>query len=257
MLLFGRPTSSNTQKVLWTLCEIPSRPSFELVLASARLGADSNLLCDSTGAKPYGVVDTEEYRRLNPTRLVPCLVDGSLAVWESHSIVRYLAQKYAPELHLGTVEGMARCSPWMDWLLFSQFHECNHHFIDQTARTLPADRDVGLMARSYEGYVEKLQKVEEQIGETDAYVTGRDFSIADIVIGAELCRFSCGMTRWAREPRGFPTLVQLPNLERYFRRLQDRPAFHTGCLQHERQHQLLEPLAEGEYQLLLPKDTAA
>ncbi|CAJ1346886.1 unnamed protein product, partial [Effrenium voratum] len=149
--------------------------------------------------------------------LVPCLVDGSLAVWESHSIVRYLAQKYAPELHLGTVEGMARCSPWMDWLLFSQFHECNHHFIDQTARTLPADRDVGLMARSYEGYVEKLQKVEEQIGETDAYVTGRDFSIADIVIGAELCRFSCGMTRWAREPRGFPTLVQLPNLERYFR----------------------------------------
>ena len=34
------------------------RPSFELVLASARLGADSNLLCDSTGAKPYGVVDT-------------------------------------------------------------------------------------------------------------------------------------------------------------------------------------------------------
>ncbi|CAJ1346883.1 unnamed protein product, partial [Effrenium voratum] len=159
----------------------------------------------------------EEYRRLNPTRLVPCLVDGSLAVWESHSIVRYLAQKYAPELHLGTVEGMARCSPWMDWLLFSQFHECNHHFIDQTARTLPADRDVGLMARSYEGYVEKLQKVEEQIGETDAYVTGRDFSIADIVIGAELCRFSCGMTRWAREPRGFPTLVQLPNLERYFR----------------------------------------
>ncbi|CAJ1346882.1 unnamed protein product, partial [Effrenium voratum] len=193
--LFGRPTSSNTQKVLWTLCEIPSRPSFELVLASARLGADSNLLCDSTGAKPYGVVDTEEYRRLNPTRLVPCLVDGSLAVWESHSIVRYLAQKYAPELHLGTVEGMAR------------------------SQAEPALSNAKICLRGFfkAGYVEKLQKVEEQIGETDAYVTGRDFSIADIVIGAELCRFSCGMTRWAREPRGFPTLVQLPNLERYFR----------------------------------------
>ena len=73
--------------MLWTLCELPGRPSFELVLASARLG-DSPLL----GGQPYGVVDTEEYKRLNPTRLVPCLVDGALAVWESHSIVRYLAQ---------------------------------------------------------------------------------------------------------------------------------------------------------------------
>lgn len=33
-------------------------------------------------------------------------------------------RKYAPELHLGSVEGMAKCSPWMDWLLFSKFHEC-------------------------------------------------------------------------------------------------------------------------------------
>ena len=92
MRLFGRPSSSNTQKVacLWHISERWSRdrccgpcascppgwvdnfmkgfarPNFELVLASARLG-DSPLL----GGQPYGVVDTDEYARLNPTRRGP------------------------------------------------------------------------------------------------------------------------------------------------------------------------------------------
>ncbi|CAK9036857.1 unnamed protein product [Durusdinium trenchii] len=220
--LFGRPTSSNTQKVLWTLAELSSRTSFELVLASARLGPDSDLLCEGTGAKPYGVVDSDEYVELCPTRLVPCLVDGSLSVWESHSIVRYLAQKYGPDLHLGSIEGMAQCSPWMDWLLFQNFHECNHDFIDQIARTPPPERKLELMARSYEGYVKRLQKVEEQVARTGAFITGSSFSIADIVIGAEISRFSCGMHRWAMGPQELPSLVELPHLCKYFRRLQER-----------------------------------
>ena len=33
-------------------------------------------------------------------------------------------RKYAPELHLNSIEGLAKCSPWMDWALFSNFHEC-------------------------------------------------------------------------------------------------------------------------------------
>lgn len=234
---------------------MPTRPEYELTLASGRLGPDSDLLCDHTGSQPYGVVDTEEYGQLNPMRLVPCLVDGSLAVWESHSIVRYLAQKYAPELHLGSTEGMARCSPWMDWLLFSKFHECNHDMIDQTARTLPADRDLNLMQRAYHGYVERLQKVEDQIGKTGAFITGPEFSVADIVVGVELSRFSCSLHRWKEEPEGMPKLVALPNLEKYFRRLQQRPGFREGCLRHERKHQHMEQLAEGEHQDLLPKDS--
>lgn len=251
--LFGRPTSSNTQKVLWTLSELGRE--YELILASARLGPDSDLLCDKTGGQPYGVVDTEEYGKLNPMRLVPCLVDRSLAVWESHSIVRYLAQKYKAELHLGSVEGMAQCSPWMDWLLFSKFHECNHDLIDQTARTLPQDRDINVMQRAYHGYMERLQKVEDQIGKTGAFITGPVFSVADIVVGVELSRFSCCLHRWKKESEGMPNLVALPNLDLYFRRLQQRPSFHEGCLRHERRHQHMEQLAAGEYQDLLPKDS--
>ena len=42
---------------------------------------------------------------LHQSGLVPCLVDGSLAVWESHSIVRYLAQM------LGCIQGRGRFRP--------------------------------------------------------------------------------------------------------------------------------------------------
>jgi len=253
MRVFGRPTSSNTQKVLWTLHELRSRPSFDLILASARMGAGSNLLCENSGGKPYGVVDTDEYARMNPMRTVPCLVDGDLAVWESHSIVRYLAQKYSPDLHLSSVEGLAKCSPWMDWLLFTNFHECNHHLIDQTARTLPEQRDEAKMRDSYKGYVERFQKVEKRINETKAFLAGNEFTIADIVVGAEVCRFSCGMLRWAQDgiPRGLER-AELPYLESYFRKLQERPAFRDMCLRHEREHQQMEPLHPDCHQPLLP-----
>eukprot|EP00913_Durusdinium_trenchii_P029609 g27753.t1 len=68
----------------------------------------------------------------------------------------------------------------MDWLLFQNFHECNHDFIDQIARTPPPERKLELMARSYEGYVKRLQKVEEQVARTGAFITGSSFSIADL-----------------------------------------------------------------------------
>ncbi|CAE7778375.1 gstB [Symbiodinium pilosum] len=191
---------------------------------------------------------------LGPRGTIPCLLDGELAVWESHSIVRYLAQKYSPELHLNSIEGLAKCSPWMDWLLFSNFHECNHHLIDQTARTLPEHRDIATMTESYTGYLERLRKVEQHIAETTAFLTGDEFSIADIVVGAEVCRFSCGMTRWASDSE-LPELqrAELPHLDSYFRKLQDRPAFREACLHHEREHQQMEPLSAGEVQPLLPE----
>ena len=62
------------------------------------------------------------YTKMNPHRQVPTLrVDhpsGSTTVmWESNTIVRYLAAKYGPRLHGGTPEALAQSSMWMDWSL--------------------------------------------------------------------------------------------------------------------------------------------
>lgn len=229
---------------------------FNLTLASARLGPSSQMLCEDTGQKPFGVVDTPEYLKMNPTRHVPTLLDGDLAVWESHSIVRYVAAKYAPALHLGSVEGMAQCSPWMDWVLWANFHDCNHHFVDQMARTEPGQRDPAIVESAHEGYMQRLQLVEQRLAETNAFVCGDSFTIADIPIGAEIARWSSCLENWSREAeRGalppLPDSPTLPHIGKFFQRLQQRPAFVSGCLAHEREHHLLPvlPSADGPARL--------
>ena len=57
LLEFQRPQATP----IWFKTCFRSRPNYELVLASGRLGADSDLLCDRSGGKPYGVVDTASW----------------------------------------------------------------------------------------------------------------------------------------------------------------------------------------------------
>ena len=74
--VYGRITSSNVMKVLWTLSE---------------LGLDYDRV---DAGMAYGVVDTPEYRAMNPNGRVPTVQDGELILWESNAIVRYLAAKH-------------------------------------------------------------------------------------------------------------------------------------------------------------------
>src|SRR4026209_1865800 len=77
LTLWGRTNSINVQKVHWCL--------EELGLTYDRIDA----------GREFGVVDTPEYRRLNPNALVPTIEDDGFVLWESNAIVRYLAAKHA------------------------------------------------------------------------------------------------------------------------------------------------------------------
>ena len=68
--LWGRANSVNVKKALWAL--------EELGLPYERRDAGME----------HGVVNSAEYRRLNPNGLVPTLEDEGFVLWESHAIVR-------------------------------------------------------------------------------------------------------------------------------------------------------------------------
>ena len=99
--IWGRNTSSNVQKVMWAVGEIG--------LPHERI--------DIGG--PFGKNREPAYLAMNPNGLVPTLEeeDGFL-LWESNSIVRYLAAKHrAGRLEPADLHARARASDWMDWQL--------------------------------------------------------------------------------------------------------------------------------------------
>src|SRR5262245_34717747 len=99
--IWGRNTSVNVQKVMWAVGE--------LELPHERI--------DVGGA--FGKNKEPAYLAMNPNGLVPTLEeDDGFLLWESNSIVRYLAAKYgAGKLEPADAHSRARASSWMDWQL--------------------------------------------------------------------------------------------------------------------------------------------
>src|SRR5258708_15720137 len=96
--IWGRTNSVNVKKALWA--------AEELGLKYERIDAGMQ----------FGVNNTPEYRRMNPTGLVPTIEDDGFVLWESHSIVRYLAAKHgAGTLWPNDLRVRADAERWMDW----------------------------------------------------------------------------------------------------------------------------------------------
>ena len=96
--VLGKATSINVRKVLWT-CD-------ELGLPFEREDWGSG----------FRDTRTPDYLSLNPNGLVPVLIDGDTVLWESNTIIRYLATAYGgAELLPAAPAARARIEQWMDW----------------------------------------------------------------------------------------------------------------------------------------------
>ena len=215
--LWGRPTSGRTQKVLWTLAEIGL--PFELVLASGEMGPGGHV---SKGNKPYGLVDTPEYRAMNPNGRVPTIDDEGFVLWESNSIVRYLAMQYAPELLYGKdTRTFASASRWLDWEnneLLPPQHDMVMHLIRLPER----QRDRQKLEKARLDFIRRLEIMEVELGRT-CFMCGERFTFGDIALGLRV-------HRWRLFALEAPAM---PNIDRWYREISARPAFHVWTAQPE------------------------
>ncbi|WP_299048754.1 glutathione S-transferase family protein [uncultured Tateyamaria sp.] len=96
--LWGRSTSTNVQKVLWFTEEL------KLDIEHREVGG------------PFGGLDTPEFARLNPNRTVPVLEYDGCVIWESHAILRFLANKNGAESYYpGNANERSYDDRWLDW----------------------------------------------------------------------------------------------------------------------------------------------
>jgi glutathione S-transferase len=193
--IWGRTNSVNVKKAMWCVAE--------LGLPHERIDAGMQ----------YGVVNTPEYRKMNPTGLVPTIDDDGFTLWESHSIVRYLCAKHsAGKLWPTDLEVRADAEHWMDWAF--SFQNAMRNVFWGLIRTPPEKRDAKAIEEGCKKSAELLKVLEAGLTGKQ-YVTGSNFTMGDIPIG-------CEVQRWMRVPIERPSF---PNVQAWFGRLGQRPAF--------------------------------
>ena len=201
LVIWGRINSINVQKVLWC-CE-------ELALEYRRV--------DAGGA--FGIVNTPEYRKLNPNGLVPTIEDDGLVLWESNAIVRYLAAKYpAAGIWPTDLRTRALADQWLDWSHTTYLPALRNMFLG-LVRTVPEKRDMPAIEQSRADTATALEIVEAHLATHD-YLAGNAFTMGDIAMG-------CGVWRWLSLPIERPAL---PNVQRWFERLALRPPYRKAVM---------------------------
>ena len=96
LIVYGRKSSANVQKVRWICSE----------------GA-LEFKTDIVGGK-YGGLTSQEFIRLNPNSTIPVLKDGDFILYESNSIIKYISDKFNI-LKSDNHKKTALNNQWIDW----------------------------------------------------------------------------------------------------------------------------------------------
>jgi glutathione S-transferase len=196
LTIHGRINSINVQKAVLA-CE-------ELKLPYVRH--------DAGGA--FGIVQTPEYKAMNPNSLVPVLIDGDLVLWESNAIVRYLAAKYGEGTLWPKDPGQRALSDrWMDWHSIG-FYPKMHQAFWGLVRTPPEQRDHAAIEAS-------IAATEPALDILEAELTGKTFLCGDQVTIGDIALLP-GIFRWLHMP---VTRKPRPVAEAWAARLAGRPGY--------------------------------
>ena len=169
--IWGRNTSANVQKVMWAVGEIG--------LPHERI--------DIGG--PFGQNREAAYLAKNPNGLVPTLEEeDGFVLWESNSIVRYLAAKHrAGVLEPADAHARARASAWMDWQLSVAAPAISDAFMG-LIRTPPEKRNHAAIEESKKRTTAAMALLDAQLAKT-AHIAGDAFSYGDIPVAVMAYRY--------------------------------------------------------------------
>lgn len=200
--IWGRKNSSNVKKALWCAEEV----------------AVPYEAFDAGGA--FGVVDSPEYRAMNPNGRIPVIEDDGLVLWESNTIVRYLAARYASgsALYPENPAVRANADKWMDWTT-STLAEPFKPLFWGVLRTPAAEQDWAKIAAATKVCADLLAVADETLA-TQPYLSGEAFGMGDIPLGSFIYA-------WFEMPIERPPL---PNLQAWYERLKQRPAYRKAVM---------------------------
>jgi glutathione S-transferase len=201
LTLWGRASAFNVQKAMFAIGELG------LEHRHVEVGGS------------FGGLDDPEFLARNPNGRVPVIADGDAIVWESHSIIRYLAARYgAGSLWPEDPAQRSLADRWMDWTLANLGPDFMGLFWS-FYRTPEAQRDAARIAKAGARCEAHFRILEAHLRERP-FVAGSHFTMGDIPPATTLYRYF---------EMGHP-VPDLPAVEAWYGRLAERPAFRASVM---------------------------
>ncbi|MGI9382843.1 MAG: glutathione S-transferase family protein [Methyloligellaceae bacterium] len=200
--VYGRKSAFHVQKAMWFVGELGI--AHELVEVGG----------------PAGGLDAPDFRKMNPHGRIPVLDDGGTIVWESHTILRYLAARHGARKYWSDDPAKRTMAErWMDWAQTALQPDFVRGVFWAFYRTPEDRRDMAAVQRKVAQCGNHF-KLLDGILEGRNYLLGDELSLADIPAGTNLYRyFNIDIDR-----------PHVPNVERWFSALQERPAFREHVM---------------------------
>ncbi|XTZ37107.1 glutathione S-transferase family protein [Salmonella enterica] len=202
--LWGRNNSTNVKKVRWLLDELEL--PYEHIMAG----------------REFGLNHDPAYLKMNPNGLVPLLRDDNTGVilWESNTIVRYLAAQYGQRcLWIDAPAERAQGEKWMDWAL-STLAPKHTTVLWGLVRTPPEQRDNAAIEAGKQELDHLFDMLDNALV-NQTWLSGEAFGCGDIAVGPFIYNlYNIPGLDW--RPRA--------NLQRWYQQLCERPAFRNTVM---------------------------
>jgi len=201
--VWGRRNSSNVQKVMWLIGELD--------LPHEHIAAGGS----------FGLTQSPDFLAMNPHGRVPVIRDSDgTIVWESHSILRYLAARYgSPRFWSDDAAQRSQADRWMDWSQSTLQPAFLTGVFWGFYRTPEALRNAKSIEESLNRCAQYFQLLDRVLAERP-FIAGDSLSLGDIAAGANLYRyFELDIKR-----------PDVPNVEAWYERLKLRPAFREHVM---------------------------
>ena len=199
IIVYGRKSSANVQKVIWICTEVGI--SFET---------------RDIGGK-YGGNKSDIFFNINPNGRIPVLDYNNFIIYESNAIIKFISETHA-FLNSNNIKLNALINQWIDWGSFTFGVPCQ--LLTAHMAHLPIEkRDPNKVIEAKNIINEMLKILDQQLSNTN-YLVGNDFTLADIPAGC-----------WFNRCRNFEIdMSKYKGVTSWAKRLYERKAFQSSVV---------------------------